>query len=88
MIHRHPRDTPPGGHIALRVAGIFGGEGDKQRLFSPATAAEINQAIAAAVAGEKESLLVAHQPREDYRDPQHVPAGQKSMLWSFVYTSP
>jgi phenylalanyl-tRNA synthetase beta chain len=41
--------------------------------------------IAALIASMKEALLVDVRPREDYRDPSHVPAGKKSMLWSFVY---
>ena len=30
-------------------------------------------------------LLAEAAPLEDYRDPAHVPVGQKSMLWSFTY---
>ena len=45
------------------------------------SAAEITRAIAAL----EVPLLAAHAPREDYRDPSHVPPGQKSMLWSFTY---
>jgi len=41
--------------------------------------------IARLIDDEREPLLVDVMPREDYRDPQHVPSGKKSMLWSFVY---
>ena len=44
--------------------------------------------IAAEIAAQGETLLVDVRPREDYRDPGHVPAGKKSMLWSFVYRAP
>jgi phenylalanyl-tRNA synthetase beta chain len=33
-------------------------------------------------------LLASTQILEDYRDPAHVPAGKKGMLWSMTYRSP
>jgi phenylalanyl-tRNA synthetase beta chain len=42
-------------------------------------------AIAAAIRQLQEPLLVAFRVDEDYRDPQRVPAGKKSMLWSMTY---
>jgi phenylalanyl-tRNA synthetase beta chain len=44
--------------------------------------------IAAEIGAQREALLVEVRPREDYRDPGHVPVGKKSMLWSFVYRAP
>jgi phenylalanyl-tRNA synthetase beta chain len=41
--------------------------------------------IAAVIRAHAEPLLVEVQPREDYRDPAHVPKGKKSMLWSLTY---
>ncbi len=45
------------------------------------SAAEIGRAIRSL----EVPLLAGHAPREDYRDAAHVPVGQKSMLWSFIY---
>ncbi len=39
------------------------------------------------VAGCEESLVAHLQVLEDYRDPAHVPEGQKGMLWSVTYRS-
>ena len=44
--------------------------------------------IARAVWALSIPLLVEVAPREDYRDPAHVPEGHKSMLWSFTYRAP
>ncbi len=44
--------------------------------------------IARAISAHEEPLLVDFASREDYREPAHVPAGQKSMLWSFTYRAP
>ncbi|MEO6951319.1 MAG: phenylalanine--tRNA ligase subunit beta [Polyangia bacterium] len=41
--------------------------------------------IARAISALSIPLLVEAAPREDYRDPTHVPVGHKSMLWSFTY---
>jgi phenylalanyl-tRNA synthetase beta chain len=44
--------------------------------------------IARAIGSLEVPLLSGFAPREDYRDASHVPAGQKSMLWSFTYRAP
>lgn len=40
------------------------------------------------IQGCEEPLVASVQVLEDYRDPAHVPAGKKGMLWSVTYRSP
>jgi phenylalanyl-tRNA synthetase beta chain len=48
-------------------------------------AAAAAEAIRARIRAAGEPLLESAEVLEDYRDPRHVPAGQKGMLWSFTY---
>jgi phenylalanyl-tRNA synthetase beta chain len=63
----------------------------------PAISRDISMFLATGVAASQvrsiikdceESLIAQVQVLEDYRDPAHVPAGQKGMLWSVTYRSP
>lgn len=63
----------------------------------PAVTRDISMLMDAAVPASRvrelideagEPLVEAVTVLEDYRDPQHVPAGKKGMLWSITYRSP
>lgn len=45
-------------------------------------------AIAATIAAADQPLVESASPVEDYRHPDHVPAGKKAMLWTLRYRSP
>ncbi len=58
------------------------------RDISMFVAQEVPAAQVRDIVADCEESLVAHlQVLEDYRDPAHVPEGQKGMLWSVTYRS-